>query len=157
MYFGIVIRSFAGAFWLNICSNLFEKKREEKSKFQWWYCRNFKIKYERGERNNAIEGEREIQLNFGDVVIEIPAQKKEKKRIVGKKRRRRRKNYGNWVAENVGEKRKKKLWLSEIGEKKKKRAMVNGVAKIVAWHNFFWQKSKTDPLLTIFKIFFYPI
>ena len=51
--------------------------------------------YERGERNNEIEGEREIQLNFGDVVIDIPAQKKENKRIVGKKKGRRRKNYGN--------------------------------------------------------------
>ena len=153
MYFGIVIRSFAGAFWLNICSNLFEKKREEKSKFQWWYCPNSKKKYERGERNNEIEGEREIQLNFGDVVIDIPAQKKEKKRIVGKKKGRRRKNYGNWVAENVGEKRKKKLWLSEIGgtkKKKKKMAMVNGVAKIVACHNFFFDKNQK---LTLYRPF----
>ena len=36
-------------------------------------CWNSKKKYERGERNDVKEGERE-QLNFGDVVTEIPAQ-----------------------------------------------------------------------------------
>ena len=42
-------------------------------------------------------------------------------RKCGGEKKWRRKNYGNWVAENVGKKKKRKKkesWLAKIGEKK---------------------------------------
>ena len=51
-------------------------ENEERGRFWQWCYHNSKKKYERGERNDVMEGEseRERQLNFGDVVVEISAQ-----------------------------------------------------------------------------------
>ena len=44
---------------------------------------------------------------------------------------REKKNYGNWVAKNIGEKKKKECGLPKLEEKKKKKNYNNWVAENV--------------------------
>ena len=85
-------------------------RNEKRSKFQQYHCQNSNKKYERGERNDVMAGERK-NLNFINEVTEIPAaqMKCPKERSARKEKS----NCGNQVVENG---RKKKIYGNQVAK-----------------------------------------